>query len=109
MAYDEGLAALLREDLADEGGIAERKMFGGLAFLLHGHMVCGVHSGGGMFRVGKANEAAALAIDGAGPMMFTGRPMGGMIEVADEALADDIRRQAWLALALGHARSLPPK
>ena len=109
MAYDEGLATLLREDLADEPGITEKRMFGGLAFLLNGHMVCGIHSGGGMFRVGKPNEAAALAIEGAGPMMFTGRPMGGMIDVADEAMADDARRQAWLALALGHARTLPPK
>jgi hypothetical protein len=72
-------------------------------------MVCGVHSGGGMFRVGKPNEAAALAIPGAAPMMFTGRPMGGMIDVADEAMADDGGRQAWLALALGFTRTLPPK
>lgn len=109
MAYDEGLASLMRDDLADEDGIAEKKMFGGLAFLLNGHMVCGVHSGGAMFRVGKPNEAAARAIDGAGPMMFSGRPMGGMIDVTDEAMAEDARREAWLAMALAHARTLPPK
>lgn len=109
MAYDEGLAALMRDDLAGEDGIAEKKMFGGVAFLLNGHMVCGVHSGGAMFRVGKPNEAAARAIDGAGPMLFSGRQMGGMIDVTDEAMADDTRRGTWLAMALDHARSLPPK
>lgn len=109
MAYDEGLAELMRADLSDEPGITAKKMFGGLCFLLEGNMVCGVHSGGGMFRVGKPAEAKAMAIEGAGPMMFTGRKMGGMIEVTDEALADDTRRRAWMALALSHARSLPPK
>ncbi|HEX9859375.1 MAG TPA: TfoX/Sxy family protein, partial [Paracoccaceae bacterium] len=65
MAWDEGLAQLLRDDLAADpagGAVTEKKMFGGLAFLLHGHMVCGIHKGGAMFRVGKPNEAAALAV-----------------------------------------------
>ena len=65
MAYDEGLAELMRGDLAGVPGITEKKMFGGLCFLLDGNMLCGVHKGGGMFRVGKDNEAAALA--GRGP------------------------------------------
>jgi TfoX/Sxy family transcriptional regulator of competence genes len=109
MAYDEGLAELMRDDLADEPGITERKMFGGLAFLRDGNMVCGVHAGGGMFRVGKLREAQALDIDGAGPMTFTGRTMGGMVDVTDDCLADDTRRRALMALALEHARALPPK
>ena len=109
MAYDEGLAELLRGDLADTGGIEEKNMFGGMAFMLNGNMLCGVHSGGGMFRVGKANEAAALAIDGAGPMQFTGRRMGGMIDVTDEALADDRRRAACMRLALDFVGGLPAK
>ncbi len=109
MAYDEGLAELMRDDLGDDPGISEKKMFGGLCFLLNGNMVCGVHQGGAMFRVGKAREEAARAIDGAGPMTFTGRPMGGMIEVEEDAFADDGRRRQWIALALENARSLPPK
>jgi len=109
MAYDEGLAELMRNDLIDQPGITERKMFGGLAFLLKGNMVCGVHSGGGMFRVGKEREAEALTIDGAGPMTFTGRKMGGMIDVDDDALADDTRRAVWMRLALANAASLPAK
>ena len=109
MAYDEGLAELLRGDLADLVGIEEKKMFGGMAFMLNGNMLCGVHSGGGMFRVGKDNQDAALQIDGAGPMAFTGRPMGGMIDVTDAAMADDGRRGQCLALAMDFVRPMPAK
>ena len=109
MAYDEGLAAMMREDLQGLDGITEKKMFGGLCFLMNGNMVCGVHKGGGMFRVGKSREAEARAIEGAAELSFTGRPMGGMIEVADEALADDDRRAKWVALAVTNAASLPAK
>ena len=109
MAYDEGLASLMREALENEPGYSEKKMFGGLCFLLHGHMVAGVHKGGGMFRVGKAAEPQARAIDGAGPMDFTGRPMGGMVNATDDLMVDDARRTVLLGLALTHAKSLPPK
>lgn len=109
MAYDEGAAELMRGDLAGEEGITEKKMFGGLAFLLNGHMVCGVHKDGAMFRVGKAREAEAREIPGTGPMMFTGRPMGGMVDADEDLMADDARRGQLMALALSHARSLPPK
>lgn len=109
MAYDEGLAELMRGDLHDLPGLSEKKMFGGLCFLQYGNMICGVHSGGAMFRVGKAAEPAALAIEGAGPMTFTGRAMGGMIDVADDAMADDAKRRAWTDMALAHVATLPPK
>lgn len=109
MAYDEGLAEILRGDLTDTPGIVEKRMFGGLCFLLHGNMLCGVHRGGGMFRVGKENQAAALAIEGAGPMTFTGRTMGGLIDVTDAALADDTRRGLWMALAMQFVGGLPGK
>ena len=99
----------MRDDLADEAGISEKKMFGGLCFLLNGHMLCGVNAKGMMFRVGKTREAKARAIDGAGPMQFTGRPMGGMIDVTEEAFVDDARRAEWLQLAMANARALPPK
>jgi hypothetical protein len=108
MAWDEGLAQLMRDDLAG-APVTEKKMFGGLAFLLHGHMVCGIHKGGAMFRVGKPNEAAARAIPGVGPVLFTGRPMTGMVHAADETVADDALRGQLMALALGFARGLPPK
>lgn len=109
MAYDEGLASILRDDLAARHGISEKKMFGGLCFLLNGNMLCGVHKGGGMFRVGKDNEAAALEIDGAMPMAFTGRRMGGMIDASDDLMADDSRRAALMALALDFVAPLPDK
>lgn len=109
MAYDEGLAAMMRDDLTDQNGITERKMFGGLCFMMNGNMVCGVHTGGGMFRVGKSREAEARAIEGAGELTFTGRPMGGMIEVDEDAMADDERRGKWIALAVKNAASLPAK
>lgn len=109
MAYDEGLAQILRDDLNDLAGISEKKMFGGMAFMLNGNMVCGVHKDGGMFRVGKENEAAALAVEGAGPMAFTGRKMGGMVDVSDALLDDDDRRGALVALALDFVKDLPAK
>ena len=111
MAVDDGLVAMLRDDLTAEAGISEKRMFGGLCFLKDGHMIAAVHgSGGAMFRVGKATEKEALAIDGAAPMEMTGRRMGGFVDVRDpDALADDARRGVWLAMALAHAGTLPPK
>jgi len=109
MPYDEGIAAVMREDLAGIRGIAEKKMFGGLAFMLEGNLVCGAYRDRGMFRVGKAREAEARAVPGTREMDFNGRPMGGMVEALPGALADDETRGRLMALALDHARSLPAK
>ena len=109
MAYDEGLAEIIRNELQDIPGISEKKMFGGLCFLLHGNMVCGVHAGGGMARVGKDNEHLALAIPGVAPLSFTGRKMGGMVDVSDETYTDDALRVQIVTMALEYAKSLPPK
>lgn len=109
MAYDEGLAELLRQDLIDAQGITEKKMFGGLCFLHYGNMVCGVHKDGGMARVGKAQEAQALLIEGVTPLTFTGRKMGGMVDLSGDLLADDTRRAQVVTLALQYAHSLPAK
>lgn len=109
MAHDPGMAEQMRSDLGAPEGLSERRMFGGLCFMLHGHMVCGVHKDGAMYRVGKAAEADALALDGVAPLSFTGRRMGGMVETDLDGFADDEVRAALTALALDHARSLPPK
>lgn len=109
MAYDAGLAEVLRGDLTDLPGFTERSMFGGLCFLLNGNMLCGVHPAGGMFRVGRSNAALALRVEGATPMAFTGRPMGGMVDMTDEALADDARRGVLMGLAVDFVGGLPPK
>lgn len=109
MAYDEGLAELLRSYLSGYPDIVEKRMFGGLCFMKDGHMLCGVHNDGGMFRVGKARHQAALDIDGAGPMQFTGRPMGGLVDVSDDAMADDTRRGQLMAMALQNVEELGPR
>ena len=108
MAWDPGLAQILRDDLADLG-IVEKRMFGGLAFLWHGHMVCGVHKGGAMFRVGKDHYSAALDLPGVTPLAFTGKPMTGMVDCNDAACIDDHRRAALITMALATVRALPPK
>lgn len=109
MAYDEGQAQLMRDDLADEYGVSEKRMFGGLCFMLNGNMLCGVHKDGAMFRIGKENEQAALDIEGASPLGFTGRKMGGMVEITDEALVDDAARAELFRLAIDFVGQLPAK
>ena len=108
MAFSESMADQMRADLGVEPGLTEKKMFGGLCFLLHGNMVCGVHKDGAMFRVGKDREAEALAL-GAESLSFTGRKMGGMVELDAGAFADDTLRRALTAMSLAHAASLPAK
>lgn len=102
-------AGILRAALEGLPGISEKRMFGGLCFLLNGHMLCGSWKHGGMVRVGKTLEAEALAVDGTGPMTATGRRMSGLIEVSSAALADADRRGRLLALALDFVGALPPK
>lgn len=109
MAYDEGSAQIMKDALIDIDGVTEKKMFGGLCFMLNGNMLCGVHKGGGMFRIGKENEAAALAVEGASPLGFTGKKMGGMVEVTDECVADDAQRTELMRLALDYVGQLPAK
>lgn len=109
MAYDERHAQLLREELADLSGITEKKMFGGLCFLLNGNMICGVHRDGGMARVGKELEAAALELDGVEPLSFTGRRMGGLVEFDADAVKNSAIRSAVVSLAREFVGTLPPK
>lgn len=112
MAYDETLAGQLRDRLDGHPDITERKMFGGLCFMLRGNMLVGVHGdkrgGGAMFRVGPEREAAALALPGTRPMDMTGRPMTGFVDAAPEAL-DDSTQARLLALALDYVGLMPAK
>ena len=75
-------------------------MFGGLCFMLNGHQVCGVHKDGGMARVDKLAEPDALLIEGIAPLSFTGRKMGGMVDVSEDVLGDDIRLERIVSMAL---------
>jgi TfoX/Sxy family transcriptional regulator of competence genes len=86
MAYDESLAARVRSILDGRTGVEERKMFGGLAFLLDGRMFCGIVKEELMVRVGSERYAEALVLPHARPMDFTGRPMTGMVYVASAGL-----------------------
>ncbi|MBV1895820.1 MAG: TfoX/Sxy family protein, partial [Rhodobacteraceae bacterium] len=108
MPYTDHMAETMRADLGVQPGLSEKKMFGGLCFLLHGNMICGVHKGGAMYRPGKPREAAALAA-GAEPLSFTGRKMGGMVEVDDAAFENDTLRATLTELSLANAASLPAK
>ncbi len=109
MTFDEGLAQILRDDLAGMDGFVEKSMFGGLCFMLNGNMLCGVHKDGAMFRVGKQRETQALAIEGISPMAFTGRKMGGLVDMAEAAFANDGLRSGCMALALEFVTDLPAK
>ncbi|MCB1311954.1 MAG: TfoX/Sxy family protein [Sedimentitalea sp.] len=108
MAYSEAMAETMRADLGVEPGLSEMKMFGGLCFLLHGHMVCGVMRAGAMYRPGKAQMETALAL-GAAPLAFTGRKMGGLVELDAGGFDDAATRAALTELSLAHAASQPPK
>ena len=109
MTYDEGLAELIREELGERDGLAEKRMFGGLAFMLDGNMVAGVYQGGGMFRVGPERMADALAVEGARPMRMGDRTMGGFVVLSPEAMGDDSARAELMRLALACVVELPPK
>ena len=109
MSFDESLAARIREIFAGERDIAEKKMFGGLAFLVRGNMCAGVVGDELMLRIGDAHYDDALKRPHARPMDLTGKPMRGMIFVAAEGIAGDAALGDWLAEALAFARTLPPK
>lgn len=109
MTYDEDLAQIFREDFARFDNVTEKKMFGGLCFLLNGNMLCGVHKDGGMARVGKENEPLALQIEGVSPLSFTGRKMGGLVDLDVEVINDYQKRADVMALAIEYVENLPPK
>ncbi|WP_328829007.1 TfoX/Sxy family protein [Streptomyces sp. NBC_00252] len=109
MAYDEGLAERVRRRFEAEPGITEKRMFGGIAFLLCGNMAVGVTGDDLMVRVGPDATDAALARPGARIFDMTGRPMRGWIVVAAEAVAQDEELGAWVDEGHGFAASLPPK
>jgi TfoX/Sxy family transcriptional regulator of competence genes len=109
MAYDETLAARVRDALRAEPGLSEKKMFGGLCFLLHGHMACGIVKDELMLRVGPARYEETLALQHARPMDFTGKAMKGMVYVSRGGLGDEPALRGWVERARAFVRTLPPK
>jgi hypothetical protein len=108
MAYDEVLAGRIRDCLREVAGVTEKKMFGGLIFMTHGHLTVGVYGDGLIARVGAEGMDAAVAEPGARPFDMTGRPMRGIIVVAGEVL-DDRGLEHWIRQARGYVATLPPK
>lgn len=108
MAIDDDLAERLRLAMARHIGVSERRMFGGLCFMLDGHMVCGTHENRFMFRVGKINQEEALARPGARAMDFTGRPMGGFVWVDPDNCRGSVL-DGWIDLAVSYVVTLPTK
>jgi TfoX/Sxy family transcriptional regulator of competence genes len=109
MAFDEGLAQRLREQLAGTGGVAEKHMFGGIAFLVDGNMCVGVIGDELIARVGPDGTRAALERPGSRLFDFSGRPMQGWITVEPGGLDADEALAGWVEQALGFVRTLPPK
>jgi len=107
MAFDEKLAARVRELLADRSDVTERRMFGGLTFMVRGHMCCGVQADELILRLGPAGADEALASPHARPMDFTGRPLAGFVTVGRDGLSARALAR-WVERAVAWAESLPP-
>jgi hypothetical protein len=110
MAYDEDLANRVRELLSDEPGVVEKKMFGGLAFLIGGHMSVSASGRGGLLLRCEPDETDALiAKPHAGPFEMRGRVMDGWLRVETEGVKTKRELQRWISRGVSYARSLPPK
>jgi hypothetical protein len=109
MPFDEILAGRVRRALAGQQALEEKRMFGGLAFLVSGHMCCGVAGQDLMVRVGPELYERALKRPHARPMDFTGRPLRGFVYVGQEGCRTAAQLQGWVRLGLSFVLSLPPK
>jgi hypothetical protein len=109
MAFDAGLAERLRDFFHGYPGITEKKMFGGLAFLLNGNLLVGILGETLMARVGAANYNNALCQAHVRVMDFSGKPMRGYVFVDPEGLESDQEMSLWLQLCTDFVSTLPPK
>jgi TfoX/Sxy family transcriptional regulator of competence genes len=109
MAYSEELAGRLRDLLADKPQVIEKKMFGGLAFLLHGHLLVGVRHNELIARIGPDRYPAALQQPHVVEFDITGKPMKGWVTVQPRGLRSEPQLQNWLQQSLEFVRTLPPK
>ena len=109
MAYDEGLAQRLREYFEGKGNVVEKKMFGGIAFMVDEKMCVGVSRDHLMARVGKEQEEKALKMPHTKPMDFTGRPMKGFIYVEPKGIEEDGDLEKFINLSQNYVNSLPKK
>ena len=110
MAYDEELANRIREAVQGEPGLSERRMFGGLAFLVNGNMAVSASSQGGLLvRIDPAQAESLVHEQHVRRFEMRGRELDGWLRVDLEALETDDELQRWVGHGLAHARSLTPK
>ncbi len=110
MAYDADLAERIRAALDGEPGVSEKRMFGGLAFLVHDHLAVAASGRGGlMVRVEPDESDALVAERGVARMVMGGREMHGWLRVDDSAVEDEAALHAWVWRGVRYAASLPPK
>ncbi|HYX77271.1 MAG TPA: TfoX/Sxy family protein [Gaiellaceae bacterium] len=110
MAYDEELADRIRSLVGGEEGVAEQRMFGGLAFLVHGNMAVAASGQGGLLvRVDPKDSAQLLETTGAEEMVMRGRSMAGWLRVDSDDVDTDDKLEPWVARGVAYARTLPPK
>jgi hypothetical protein len=109
MAFDEALADRIRDALAAREGVSERKMFGGIAFMVGGKMAVGVMGEDLIVRIDKEESERALAEEHVRPMDFTGRPMRGFVVVDRAGIESDADFAGWVDAGADYAASLPAK
>lgn len=109
MAFDPGLAQRIREALGERADLSERRMFGGIAFMVADHMAVGIVGDVLMVRVGPQQYGQALQQPFVRPMDFTGKPLTGYVYVDPPGIAEDAALAAWVATGARFAATLPPK
>lgn len=109
MVYSKELAQRIREQMLGLPGFVEKKMFGGVGFLLQGNMACGVHGDGVIVRVGLQAYPQALEQEHARPFTLPGRPMTGWVVVASDGVQTEDKLRAWLQKGITFAQNLPAK
>jgi len=109
VARDEGLEEQIRDELGPLDGLHEARMFGGLAWMLDGNLLCACRHDGMMVRLGKGNEAWALAMAGVHPPRAGARTMSGWVWATPDAASDEPFRLKLLDQAVAFVRTLPPK
>lgn len=109
MVYSEQLAQRMRDLIGESSSTQERKMFGGLAFMIHGNMCIGVCDDMLMLRLGEAGATSGLKEPNTKPMDFTGKPMKTMLFVLPDGIKTDKQLQDWMQKGISFALTLPSK
>jgi TfoX/Sxy family transcriptional regulator of competence genes len=109
MPYNLQLEQRIRGFMSGLPDVTEKKMFGGMAFMLQGNLACGVHKDQLVVRVGPEKYSEALAQPDAFPFEMTGRPMAGWVVVSAAGYEDDLKLSNWVKQGVAFAQTLPPK